>query len=95
MILMKNYFDEINKKLKKQIKIEDLENYDDMKLSTFLNYFSDPKELVVLQSYIPENIQFLLWNKLTDRLKAIVEEETHHYEVSEDEQINLSKKHLK
>ena len=81
--------------LESMVKIEDLEDYDDMKLSSFLNYFSDPKELVILQSYIPENIQFLLWNKLTDRLKAIVEEETHHYEVNEDEKIKSKQKALK
>ncbi len=81
--------------LESMVKIEDIEEYDDMKLSNFLNYFSDPKELVVLQSYIPENIQFLLWNKLTDRLKAIVEEESQHYEINEDDQIKSKQKALK
>ena len=77
MILMKNYFDEINKKLKKQIKIEDLEIVDNSYKHQGHKFFSPEKfhlhlkiKSLYLKSLSRVNAQKLVMKTLKEDLKT-------------------------
>ena len=76
MILMKNYFDEISEKLKKQIEIEELEIVDNTHKHKGHKFFSPEKfhlhlkiKSLYLKSISRVNAQKLVMNTLKDDLK--------------------------
>lgn len=81
--------------LESMARVEDIVQFDDITLSRLMDHFTEPKDLVVLKSYLPEEILSLIWAKITDRLQSIVEEEEMHYKPTEADQLQSKQQVLR